>query len=98
MKKLIRSLAVTFVAFEAADAFFTLWAVNHGFQEANPLLAPIAGTWISPVVKILPAALVAFFLARLGDRFPKTRPVTAFGLFAVVGFLGVVLAANTVEL
>jgi len=98
MKKLVAILGITFVVAEAADAFLTLWAVNNGFVEINPLLAPIAGTWLSPLVKILPAALVVWFLARLGRRYPKTQPVTAVGLVVVVAFLGVVLAANVAEL
>lgn len=98
MKKLIATLGIAFVAAEAADAFLTLWAVNHGFQEVNPILAPIAGTWASPLVKILPAALVVWALARLGRRYPKTQPVTAVGLVSAVAFLGVVLVSNVAEL
>ena len=98
MKKLIATLGIAFVAAQAADAFLTLWAVNHGFQEVNPLLAPIAGTWLSPLVKIVPAALVVWGLDRLGRRYPKTQPVTAFGLVAAVAFLGVVLVSNVAEL
>lgn len=98
MKKTIAILGIGFVALEAADAFFTLWAMHNGFQEVNPLLAPIAGTWASPLVKILPAALVAWGLSRLGNRYPRTRPVSVFGLAATIGFLGLVLASNVAEL
>jgi len=98
LKKLVAILGMAFVAAQATDAFLTLWAVNHGFEEVNPVLAPIAGTWASPLVKILPAALVAWGLARLGRRYPKTQPVTAVGLVAAVAFYGVVLASNVAEL
>lgn len=98
MKKLVAILGVAFVAAQASDAFLTLWAVNHGFEEVNPFMAPIAGTWASPLVKILPAALVAWGLARLGRRYPKTQPASAVGLVAVVGFYAVVLASNIAEL
>lgn len=100
MKKMVAILGTTFVAAQASDAFLTLWAANNldGFQELNPILAPIAGTWWSPVVKIIPAALVAWGLARLGRRYPKTQPVTAVGLVAAVAFYGVVLASNMAEL
>ena len=98
MKKLIAILGTAFVAAQATDAFLTLWAVNHGFEEVNPFLTPIAGTWWSPVVKIIPAALVAWGLARLGRRYPKTQPVTAVGLVAAVAFLGLVLVSNVAEL
>ena len=97
MKKLLLTLGIAFVALQVADAFLTLWAVNHGFQEINPLMIPIAGTWLSPLVKIVPAALVVWGLDRLGRRYPKTRPVSAVGLVAVVAFLGVVLVGNLGE-
>jgi len=98
MKKLVAILGTAFVAAQATDGFLTLWAVNHGFEEVNSFLAPIAGTWASPVVKILPAALVAWGLARLGRRYPRTQPVTAVGLVAVVAFYAAVLVSNVAEL
>jgi len=98
LKKLIVTLGIALVAAQAADAFLTLWAVNHGFEEVNPIMAPIAGTWLSPLVKIIPAALVVWGLARLGRRYPRTQPVTAVGLVAGVVFLGVVLVANLGEM
>lgn len=98
MKKLVLTLGITLVVFEAADAFLTLWAVNNGFEEVNPLMVQIAGTWLFPLIKVIPAALVVWGLAYLGRRHPRTRPVTVFGLTAAVAFLGVVLAANLGEL
>ena len=98
MKKLVRTLGITFVALQVTDAFLTLWAVNHGFEEVNPLLAPIAGTWLSPLVKIVPAALVVWGLDRLGHRYPRTRLVSDVGLGAAIVFLGVVLVGNLGEL
>ena len=100
MKKLVVILGIAFVMAEAADAFLTLWAAWNldGFQEVNPLLAPIAGTWLSPLVKILPAALVAWGLSRLGNRYPRTLPVSAFDLVAVTAFLGLVLVSNVAEI
>ena len=98
MKKLIRILMIAFVAFEAADAFFTLWATNNGFLEVNPLMVPFAHTWALPFIKIIPALVATWALSKLNARFPRTRPATAFGLAAAVAFLGVVLAANLGEL
>lgn len=98
MKKLVVILGIVFVAAQAADAFLTLWAVNHGFEEVNPILAPIAGTWLSPLVKIVPAALVVWFLIRLGRRYPRTRLVSAVAFGAAIVFLGVVLVSNVAEL
>jgi hypothetical protein len=100
MNMTIKTLGIAFVALEAVDAFLTMWAANtlQGFQEMNPLLAPIAGSWLSPLVKIVPSALIAWGLVRLGNRFPRTRRITAFGMIAVILFLGIVLASNAVEI
>ena len=98
MKKTIRILALVFVIFEAADAFLTLWATNNGFLEVNPLMVPFAHTWVNPFIKIIPALVAIWLLSKLNARFPRTRPVTVFGLTAAVAFLGVVLVANLGEL
>lgn len=100
MKKLIISLGIIFIVAQSADAFLTMWAAHNlpGFQEMNPILAPIAGTWLSPLVKILPSALIAWGLYRLGTRFPKTQLVTIVGLVGVVVFYAAVLGSNMVKL
>ena len=98
LKKIIRNLVIVFVAFQAADAFLTLWATNNGFQEVNPLMVPFAHTWALPFMKIIPALGAAWLLLKLNARFPRTRPVTAFGFGAGVAFLGVVLVSNVAEL
>jgi len=98
LKKLIRYLVIAFVAFQAADAFLTLWATNNGFQEVNPLMVSFAHTWAFPFIKIIPALVVAWALTKLNARFPRTRPATAAGFAMAVAFLGVVLVANLGEL
>jgi len=98
MKKTVRNLAIAFVALEAADAFLTLWATNHGFQEVNPLMVPFAHTWLFPIMKIIPAMGAAWLLSKLNARFPRTRPVTVFGFGMAVAFLGFVLVGNLGEL
>ena len=95
MKRLILALALALVALEAADGFLTVWAINHGYQEVNAWVAPIADTFWLPVVKVLPAIAVSFLMVRLGRRFPKS---VAFGLSAASAFLVVVLVANLLEL
>ncbi|KKL68322.1 hypothetical protein LCGC14_2002950 [marine sediment metagenome] len=95
MKRVIIALALALVALEAADGFLTMWAINHGYQEVNSWVAPIAHTWWLPVVKVLPAIAVSFLMVRLGRRFPKS---VAFGLSAASAFLVVVLVRNLLEL
>ncbi len=94
MKRVI-ALALALVALEAADGFLTMWATNHGYQEVNSWVAPIAHTWWLPVSKVLPAIAVSFLMVRLGRRFPKS---VAFGLSAASAFLVIVLVGNLLEL
>ncbi len=95
----MKVLAGLFVGMQAVDGYFTLWAVNHGCTEANPLYAPVAGNWYAPLLfKVLPAALVAFGLYRLAQRYPRTRPVLAVGLVAAVAFYLFITATNVGEI
>jgi len=94
----MNALSVAFIGLQAADTFLTMWAVNHGFTEVNPLMAPIAGTWASPVVKIAPAILVAVGLARLTKRWPRTRTVATVGQAATVVFMVGILTSNLLEM
>ena len=94
----MNALSVAFIGLQAADTFLTMWAVNHGFTEVNPLMAPIAGTWVSPVVKVVPAIIVAVGLAWLTRRWPRTRTVATVGLVTVVVFMIGILASNLLEM
>jgi len=95
MKRIIVALALAFVVLQVADSFLTMWATNHGYQEVNSIVAPIAHTWWLPVCKVLPAIGVSFLMLKLARRFPKT---VAFGLSAASAFLAIVLVANVFEL
>lgn len=95
----MKILAGLFVGMQAVDGYLTLWAVNNGYTEVNRLYAPVAGNWYAPLVfKVLPAALVAFGLCRLAKRYPRTRPVTAVGLVAAIGFYLLITASNIGEI
>jgi len=95
---MLKVLGITFIGFQAVDAFLTVWAVNNGFTELNPLLAPVAGTWVSPVVKILPAVFAVWLFAKAAGRWPRTRPVANAGFTVAVAFLGAVVVSNLCEL
>ena len=95
MKRIIIVLAITLVVLQVADSFLTMWATNHGYQEVNSIVAPIAHTWWLPACKVLPAIGVSFLMVKLARRFPKT---VAFGLSAASAFLAIVLVANVFEL
>lgn len=94
MKKLILSLAIAFVGLQAADAFFTMWAMNHGFQEVNPYMVGLAGSWLSPAVKILPAAIMSAGVVKVGKKYPVAATI---GLSAVVAFYLFIIASNIGE-
>lgn len=95
VKKIIVALALVLVVLQVADSFLTVWATNHGYQEVNSIVAPIAHTWWLPVCKVLPAIGVSFLMVKLARRFPKT---VAFGLSCASAFLAIVLVANVFEL
>jgi hypothetical protein len=94
----MNALSIAFIGLQTVDTFLTMWAVNHGFTEANPLMAPIADSWVSPVVKIAPAILVAIGLAWLTKRWLRTRTVALVGQVAVVVFMVGILASNFMEM
>jgi len=95
VKKIIIALALALVVLQVADSFLTMWATNHGYQEVNSIVAPIAHTWWLPACKVLPAIGVSFLMVKLARRFPKT---VVFGLLAALAFLASVLVANVFEL
>ena len=95
MKRIIVALALALVVLQVADSFLMMWATGHGYQEMNPIVAPIAHTWWLPACKVLPAIGVSFLMVKLARHFPKT---VAFGLSGAVAFLAIVLVANVFEL
>jgi hypothetical protein len=92
------ALCSLFISFEIIDAFLTMWAVQHGFTEVNLLMAPIAGTWLGPLVKIVPTLAAAGLLLWVTRRWPHTRPVAGFGLVAACGFMAIIIGSNLLEL
>ena len=91
------ALCSLFVGLETIDAFLTLWAMQHGFTEVNPLMAPIAGTWLGPLVKIIPALAAAWLLLWVTRRWPRTRPVAGFGLIMASCFMAIIIGSNLLE-
>jgi len=91
-------LAGGFVAAQIADSFLTLWATNNGFVEVNPIMAPIAHMWAMPVVKIVPALVVIWAIAKLQRRFPIIGKPISIGLVACIAFYAAVLVSNISEI
>ncbi len=93
-------LAVLLVTLQIIDSLLTMWAVNHGYIELNPVIAPIAGTYWMLVVKVLPVIGVGIFA--IWVKFPKSwiiaPRVMTWGLGSACVFLGIVLISNLMEL
>ena len=95
---MFKVLGITFIAAQAVDSFLTLWATNNGYTEVNEILAPIAHTWLSPVVKILPAVVAVWVIGKLVKRYPKARVPANIGLVACIAFYAMVTVSNLGEL
>lgn len=92
------NLCGLFVILETVDATLTLWAVHHGFTEVNPLMAPLAGTWLGPLVKIVPALAASWLLLYVARRWPRTMKIMRTGLVVVCCLVALVIASNLMEL
>lgn len=87
----MKKLALTLVSLQAADGFLTMWATNRGFTEANPLVAPIAQTWLFPTWKVGVTLLGILILVPLARRLPKAVKI---GLGFASAVMVAVLIAN----
>ncbi len=94
----MKVLASAFVGLELADTILTMWAVQHGFMEANPLMATLATTWWFPVVKLLPAILVACIVVWVARRNLKLSRPAKIGFACCILFLAAVLVSNLMEM
>jgi len=88
-------LGSALVGLQVVDGLLTMWATNHGFAEVNPLMAPIANSWMLLAVKVIPTIVVVLALLPLTRRFGK---VITGGLVAGIAFLGLVVGLNIIEL
>jgi hypothetical protein len=98
MKKAVVALALLFLALETTDAFMTLWATSHGYQEINPLMAGITTTWLFPVIKIVPAIIAIYVLLHLSKYSQFSRLIAVLGFLTANTFVGLVIASNIAEL
>lgn len=55
-------------AFNIADYFLTLDFLDRGFQEANPIMASMIGTYEFPMVKLLLVPLLLLAIWQNKDR------------------------------
>ena len=97
---MFKLVAMALIGMQAVDSFLTMWAINtQGAIEANPLMASIAHTWMSPLVKIVPVIIVVALLAVPAvQNNRKFRLASIAGMVAGVAFLALVTCLNVGEL
>ena len=96
MRKKTLYIGLIFIALQIADTLLTQWAVaNCGVIEQNALMAPIVGTSLFPIVKIVPALVVVPVLAWIAKRYAR---LVDWGLTGAVIFYAVIMGTNLMEL
>jgi len=87
-ERLLWILLIGIAAFNKADYILTLDAIDRGFIEANPILAPMIGTYEFSLVKLVlvPLLLVFFWLMRfrMDERLIQLVWLPFFGYFMLM--------------
>lgn len=89
LERLLRLLLYGIAAFNKADYFLTLDALDRGFKEANPLLAPMVGTYQFHLVKLMLVPLLLIFLWQMRHRIGASLVKLAWIPF--IGYLTLML-------
>ncbi len=98
LSKKMRVLMTTFVMLIITDGLMTLWAVNNGYKEVNPLMAPVAASPLFLVFKVVSVLLIvaaAWFFIR---RFPRLSWIVAIALGSGIVCYALVITTNLWEL
>jgi len=92
--RIAKGPVAAFITLEAFDGLLTMWAINHGFTETNPLTGWYADSWLFPTSKIAAAMLAAVILRPAAKRFPL---LVSNGFVAASVFVGVIIMSNLYE-
>lgn len=97
---MLNILGAGLIGMQVIDTFLTMWAIRFaGATEINPLMAPIAHTWVSPLVKIMPVLVVAALLHLPVVRQNRTyRLAGNIGMVGGIAFLVWITCQNVAEL
>jgi hypothetical protein len=88
----MKYLVILLCSLEILDGIITHWAVTKGLvQEANPLMAHIAGNWDFLLLKVVGALLCALVLFSVHRYFPR---IALTGAQSAVTFYWIVLVRN----
>lgn len=71
LERLFRLQIIGVSAFNAVDYFLTLEALENGYSEANPILAPMIGSFEFPLVKLVLVPLLLIFIWQKRNRVGK---------------------------
>ena len=85
------------VVISGLNGVLTVWASQNlpGFWEENPLMRPIADSWVLPVWKTAAATFGAWFALLFSSRVPK---VITIGLSVAVAIVTVNIVLDLLEL
>jgi len=94
----MKAVVITFMGLQAADGLLTMWATSNGFVEVNPIMIPVAHTWIMPLQKILVAIAGIAVICVIARWYPSL--IAPIRLFLVLSnsFATLVLASNFIQL
>jgi uncharacterized membrane protein len=99
--RLYLGTAIIFVILQATDAFMTMWALNHGYYESNPLMRSLVestGTWILPLVKIPPSIMGALLVFWLLKKYRRIQPVGILFIASATGLYVYIFIHNIGQL
>ena len=86
-------MAATLFALNVADYFTTIWALNLGGMELNPVMAPLISTPYAPLLKIVLPGIVCYLIAK---RLRFTVGVAALSFVTV--YYALVVSWNSANL
>lgn len=89
---------IMFMGLQVADGFLTMWATSNGFIEVNPLMMPIAHTWMMPLQKILVAKAGVAVICVIVRRYPALIAPIRLSLVLSSSLVTLVLVSNLIQL
>lgn len=82
-------------AFNNVDFFLTLDALEKGYSEVNPIMAPMIGTYAFPMIKLILMPLLLIFLWQMRHRMGKSLVTLTWipfiGYFSLMVYYRVVI-------
>ena len=99
--RLLIFTGILVVVLQVVDTFLTMWALNSGdFIETNPITRSVienTGTWILPLVKIVPTVLAVVLFYMVLKQFKRLKVIVISGMVVAAVFYSVVIGGNLAE-